>query len=390
VLRSAALGTLLGAALLPLPSVLRAQARVRAEGIVVRPAGADSLPVAGVRVLLHRIGREAQGPSDSVRTDARGRFALAFRPDTGAVYLLSARYAGLEYFSEPVHTNPARPDTAIVLVVSDTSAAAPVAVEARHIVLSRPEEDGTRDVLDLVVLRNDGTRTRVAPDTLSPSFTVPLPAGVIEFRVGAGELSPEAVERRGDAAALVSPIAPGERQLVLQYALPNDAEALVLPAGPAVASVNVLVEERGARVDAPGLEAADTTVVEGRSYRRWTGALAEGARVRVALPAGARRNAGRVLAGLVAATVFALALAAWWMLRRRRAADGVGGAPAVPSVGPGGSSAAALLDALAALDGRYQGREHEVPADEWARYEAERARLKAALQAALAGRGSAL
>jgi hypothetical protein len=43
-----------------------------------------------------------------------------------------------------------------------------------------------------------------------------------------------------------------------------------------------------------------------------------------------------------------------------------------------------LLNEVAALDARYQGREAELPAEEWARYVARRAALKAEAAAALA------
>jgi hypothetical protein len=51
----------------------------------------------------------------------------------------------------------------------------------------------------------------------------------------------------------------------------------------------------------------------------------------------------------------------------------------VPLAGPD-----RLLDGIAALDARYAGREADTPADEWRAYVAERARLKAELEAALA------
>ena len=54
---------------------------------------------AGTRVVLHQVGRTLQGPLDSTRTDQRGRFQFSFRPDTSALYLLSVRHAGIEYFS---------------------------------------------------------------------------------------------------------------------------------------------------------------------------------------------------------------------------------------------------------------------------------------------------
>ena len=47
-----------------------------------------------------------------------------------------------------------------------------------------------------------------------------------------------------------------------------------------------------------------------------------------------------------------------------------------------------LLNEIAALDAQYQGREAEVPAQEWARYLERRAALKAEAAAALAQESS--
>ena len=68
----------------------------------MRLAGADTVAVRGAAVVLHRVGRAAQGPVDTTVADAAGRFRLRFTPDTSAAWLLSARFAGIEYFSAPI------------------------------------------------------------------------------------------------------------------------------------------------------------------------------------------------------------------------------------------------------------------------------------------------
>ena len=154
-----ALGPLVGLLLACWPA--RGVAQTVAAGRVVRPAGADSVPVPSVRVVLHRVGQLEQGPEDSTVSGPGGGFRFRFHADSGAVYLLSARYRDIEYFSTPVHTNAARPDTAIRLVVYDTSSRVPVTLAARHLVIPRPSEDGSREILDLVILSNPGTRTKL-------------------------------------------------------------------------------------------------------------------------------------------------------------------------------------------------------------------------------------
>jgi hypothetical protein len=347
-----------------------AQQLTTAAGRVIR--GTDSVPLPSARVLLHRVGRDAQGPVDSTRADDRGRFRFRFRADTSALYLLSVRYGGIEYFSTPVHTNPARPDTTLRLVAYDTSSTAPITVEARHIVVPRPGEGGTRAVLDLIVLRNDGRVARVSPDSLHPSWSVRLPPGTGEMQVGeGGDLSPDAIVREGDTVKVLAPIAPGQKQLSLEYAVVPPAGRLTFDVGSSGAPLNVLVEEAGARVVGPGLALADSQVIEGRSFRRWSGTVAAGGAIAVVFADVAGQATGRTLALLVVPVALILAFAGWRLVRRPRA-----GAPL--------GQRDALLDAVAALDARYAGHEADTAPDEWRQYETERAALKARLEQALA------
>jgi len=53
------------------PVALSAQT-VSVSGRVLR-GGRDTVPLSGAWVVLHRVTRDAGGPLDSVRSDARGR-----------------------------------------------------------------------------------------------------------------------------------------------------------------------------------------------------------------------------------------------------------------------------------------------------------------------------
>jgi hypothetical protein len=352
---------------LPVAPALSAQT-IPAEGRVLRP---DSTPIGGVRVVLHRVGQVLQGPLDSAVTSSRGRFRFRFRADTSTIYLLSARYSGIEYFSPPVHTNPARPDTAIRIIAYDTSSSAAISVEARHLVVSRPAEDGSRNILDLIVLRNAGQRTRIARDSSRPTWVGALPRGTMGLELGESDVSPEAVGREGDSLIVTAAIAPGEKQLTLEYLVPAGRQVLELPLPEPVAMLNVLAEESDVVVTGGTLVFADSQTLQGRSFRRWTGAGPAGAVVRVMLP-GRGRAPEWILAGLVAAIAVALAVAGGRLMMGRAKTT---------------ASAEELLERLAGLDARYQGREAEVPAGEWRHYQSERARLKGLLESSLAVRG---
>ena len=123
------------------------------------------------------------------------------------------------------------------------------------------------------------------------------------------------------------------------------------------------------------LALADSQVIEGRSFRRYTGNVPAGGSVVLAVgAAGTAAVTRRALPVLVGAVAVLLAAAAWWLIRR-------------PSRRASAPRPEQMLDAIAALDARYAGHESETAADEWGRYAAERARLKAELQRALAAGG---
>lgn len=348
-------------------------------GRVLRPGATDTGFVAGVRIVLHRVATELQGPIDSVVSAADGGYRFRYVPDTGAVYLLSARYRGIEYFSQPLQGRRARPRSRLDLVVYDTSSTAPVGLAARHVIIPRPGEDGGREVLELIILRNAGHLARVAPDSTGDSWSLPLPPGSEGLEVGESDVSSEAVERRGDSLHLTAPVGPGEKQITVTYHLPAGLRDVAVPVGAAGGIVNLLVEERGAAVAGPGLAAADTQVVLGRTFRRWTGEVPPGALLGVRLP-GPPGTPRWLLAALVGSVALGLGVAAWRVVRTTRAR--AAGAP--PSGAPAVAGHETLLHRIARLDAAYAGREGLVPPDEWERYAAERARLKAELEAALA------
>lgn len=332
----------------------------------MRPAGGDSVPVPGARVVLHRVTPESQGPVDSVASDARGRFRFTYARDTSALHLLSARHDGIEYFSTPIDSRGAPQARSLTVVVHDTSSSAPVGVSARHVVIPRPSEDGSREVLDLVMLSNQGEKTRVAADSLSASWTGPLPKASEGLELGESDVSPDAVLRRGDTAVVSAPIAPGEKQLAFQYHLLGGRREVEIPVGRDSTTFSVLLEEPGARASAPGLALADSQLIEGRSFRRWTGELPANSTVRVTLP-GSATDSRPLLVGMVAVLALGLLLAAWRMVPRLRPV-----------------SVDRLVGEIAVLDTKYQGREADLPPEEWADYLARRSALKARLTAALA------
>jgi hypothetical protein len=189
------------------------------------------------------------------------------------------------------------------------------------------------------------------------------------LELGESDVSPDAVTRRGDSVIVTAPLAPGEKQVTIQYLVPAGQQVLELRFTEPVPMLNVLTEEEDASVSRGSLALADSQTLRGRSFVRYTGEVPVGSSLRISLP-GRARAAECILAVLVAAVVVVLAGSGWYFLNRRAES------PA--------ASADELLAAVAALDARYLGREADTDTDAWRFYRAERARLKALLETALA------
>ncbi len=346
-------------------------------GRVVAVAGADSTPVAGAWAVLHQVSLRGGAPVDSARTDRAGRYqVLAPVRDTTMVYIVSVSYAGIAYFTRPLHAaRGASRGTAETLAVYDTSSTSPlVEVAQRHVIVRRPGADGARQVLELVVLRNAGERTRISPDTSRPVWQGALPRGAIQLEVGESDVSAEAVYRRGDSIAVAAPVPPGEKQVVVSYVLPRARRALDLWVDQPMERLNVLVDDSAATLVGDALERVGSETIEGTSFVRFArNDVAAGAHVLVRFPR-AGFSAGSLwwlVVGLAGA-----ALAAGLVLAWRRTLPVISPLPGDPNV---------IAAEIAALDAAFENRADVTP-EERAAYQRRRSALKAGLEELLSRR----
>jgi len=245
-----------------------AQAR-RVTGRVLRPAADSMRGVAGAWVVLHRVGPEHSGPLDSTRTAGDGRFAIRYAP-TGspdAIYFVSATHDGIAYFSPPLDTG--RTVEAAEIAVFDTTSA-PVAIHVRghHVVVTAREDDGKHEVVEVFELANDSSVTRVAAGEV-PVWSATLPEGATAIRVGAGDLSDDAIRTDSGRVRVYAPLAPGIKQLSYAYRVDADAFPLSLPIEGRGGMLEVLLEEPNAVATAPGLERVEPVTVESRTFNRF-------------------------------------------------------------------------------------------------------------------------
>jgi len=234
--------------------------------------GPNGRPLARAWVVLHRVTMGgAGGPIDSSRTDGRGDFTFSVsRPDTSAIYVVSSWYDGIAYFSEPVTVSRPRTSLRPLLVYDTTSTGPGVQVARRLLTVAKQKPDGARDVLELLELRNPGRSTRIAADTLQPTWTGAIPGEAIQFQVAQGDLSPQAVTQRGDSVAVFGPIPPGDpKQLSYAYVLPGSLARIAVPIDQPTAEVDLLVEDTVATVTATRLDTLGVQEIESRRFARY-------------------------------------------------------------------------------------------------------------------------
>src|SRR5204863_4391975 len=165
------------------------------------------------------------------RTDGRGAFTLSVgHPDTTAIYVVSSWYDGIAYFSEPVTVSRPRTSLRPLLVYDPTSTGPGVRLERRLLTVAKQKRDGARDVLELLELKNPGRSTRIAADTLQPTWTGAIPVEAIQFQVAQGDLSPQAVTQRCDPGPRFGPVPPRHtKQPIYAHCLPCSSPLSAAP-----------------------------------------------------------------------------------------------------------------------------------------------------------------
>lgn len=260
----------------------QAPAQPRVEGVVERGAGG---PLAEASVVLHRVDPVEAGEIDSVRSDARGRFAfdLPTVPDPGGrseVYFASVRHDGVVYFGPPL-ARAVELDSVYRIQVYDTATAppggAPVPLGVRYLLAEAVE--GGWEVTDLLQLDAIGERTWVQ-GAGGITWRYPMPSGIGEVEMGGGDLPVELTRFPEGAVEFTGPLSPGPRQLVLRYRLDSLALTIPLPGG--VREMELLIQEPAPPVQVTGLAPAESVEMEpGVRYRRYAAADLSGAVVQV-------------------------------------------------------------------------------------------------------------
>lgn len=216
-------------------------------------AGAPAESVARLEVTLHPFVDDVPQETITAVADAEGRFrfeGLARGPDR--TYVVSARYQGVETFSDPLSFATGETTLpALVVVYETTEDDEAIRVERAHIIVDFVE--GAMRVGEMLVFRNDGDRTYVGREGQGTlRFSLPPEARGLRFenpRMGTS------VIRTKEGFLDTLPVPPGIRQVVLSYDLPYEAgvyrfvKTIEVP----TASLDLLVADVGVEVDSDQL-----------------------------------------------------------------------------------------------------------------------------------------
>jgi hypothetical protein len=160
--------------------------------------------------------------------------------------------------------------TVAPVVVFDTSSTSPaIELAERHVLVHQREPDGTRRVIELFVLANRGTRTRIAPTAARPSWIGRIPDGALQFEIGLSDMSEEAILQVGSAIHVVAPIPPGEREMLVSYLLPRDTRELQVPIDQPVGHLAVLLGDSTASLEGDLLTLVGVEDLDGTPLRRF-------------------------------------------------------------------------------------------------------------------------
>jgi hypothetical protein len=138
-------------------------------------------------------------------------------------------------------------------------------------------------VTDIFNVLNDGEETWTSVEGRAV-WSYPLPEGAAGIRIGQSDLAPDAVSFDGGRITVTSPVPPGKRNYMVQYALPDLDITLDLPGQ--VNQFSVLVQEPGPALAVDGLVPQPPVELQpGAVFRHYLGMAMTDATITVTMEA---------------------------------------------------------------------------------------------------------
>jgi hypothetical protein len=196
------------------------------DGVVIN--GTTGKPQAGSTVTLFQTTQQGPQNLGSVKTDAEGKFAFtqAVQPGRGGgPLLLQAVHGGVQYNKT---ITPGVPTTGVNIPVFESAKAHSEAKIEQHFFVLEPSPNGTMQVNEGFIYKNEGKTTWNDPDRGTLQFELPASAqGKVEVNVLAPGGLP--IRRAPDPLGKPNqfkvdfPIKPGESRVDLAWSMPFKA-----------------------------------------------------------------------------------------------------------------------------------------------------------------------
>ncbi|HET8654913.1 MAG TPA: carboxypeptidase-like regulatory domain-containing protein [Longimicrobiaceae bacterium] len=277
----------------------------------------DGRPVAGAAVTVHEVTQAKSGPIAQLRSDASGRFRAVLPPpvDGGfAVYFATVDYESVRYFGPPLHASDTVADYTVA--VSDTASVLPGAIRtSRRDLVLVPGTDGSWQVNEGVLIRNDATRTLVSRHG-KPTWAMRLPTGADSLQAGQGDLGAEHVRFQGSWVFFDAALVPGDRELFVRYRLPAGTRTSSITFAEPTDTLAVSVLQPAPPIEIHGLSSTHVVTADGQRFVQYMGTgFKKGDKVSMGWKS-TSPPVSPVLAGVVAA-VLLLVIGGWAAIRNR-------------------------------------------------------------------------
>lgn len=282
--------------------------------VVDRTAGAAAIGEMDVKLHTMSGGTEETAPAVATRTDATGAFTFrGLSLDAKTAYIVTTAYREVEYASEVVAFKVGETTRTVeVSVYETTDKADRISLRQQHLIVTPDPENAVIQVVEIAIVQNSGDRTYVGVGTGDEPQTVKLilPRGA--FDVNMVRLLANRSALIDGGVAYTGPIAPGQTELVLGYALDYDGGSYTLEKLVSLATdaVDILVVDAGLVVRSQQLYGPESVEIGGDRYLRLTAKnLAAGSVVRFDLLPAADASSPLGLGSLGSLAPFGLLLA---------------------------------------------------------------------------------
>ncbi len=247
----------------------------QAEGVLTGQIinGTTDSPLADAAVTLRLIQNDTAIGEYTATADEEGRYEFTDLPtDPSIQYRLESLYGDIFYTSpEPATFSGGAMETSLDLNVYDTTTdASNIQVTQLHYLISV----GLSDVqlVQIYIIGNDGDATYIGQDGQTFTFALPEQAESVSFQNDVTGSRFINIER---GYADTEPVMPGAESstIVVLYNVRHDGTTLELqtPLATDVASVSVLMQDRGATLDSEQLRFTSNRQIQGDNFRVYAG-----------------------------------------------------------------------------------------------------------------------